>query len=107
MQSYVIHLWEKPVNVLPMGNPATHYFFFLLINRHADPILANANLIFPRESSHLFKIAEIERVLTYEIIKDDLLCLRLNILRRFGELLQKTFFVFNFPHLVSTTHKSV
>lgn len=79
----MVHLWEKPINVLPMGNPVAHHLFLLFINRHADPILPNADLVFPGEPSHLLKISEIEGIITYEILKDDFLRLSPDILREF------------------------
>ena len=103
----MIHLWEKPVNVLPMGNSVAHYLFLLFIYRQADPVMSNADLVFPRKPSHLLKVSKIERILTYEVLKDYLLRLSLDTLREFGKFLQKALFVFNFPHLVSETHRSV
>ena len=103
----MIHLWKNPINILPMGNPGADYHFFLFVYRHADPIVSNANLVFPRKPSHLLKVSEIERVLTPEIFKDDFLRLNLDTLRKLGKFLQEALFVFNFPHLVSKIHKSV
>jgi len=90
-----------------MSNPVADYLFLLLIYRQADPIISNADLVFTRKPSHLLKVSEIERIFTYEILKDEFLRLSLDTLREFGKFLQKTFFVFNFPHLVSKTHSSV
>lgn len=103
----MIHLWEKPVNVLPMGNPVADYLFLLFIYYHADSVMPNADLVFPRKPSQLLKVSQIERILTYEILEDELLCLSLDTLRKVGKFLQKALFVFNFPHLVSKSHRNV
>jgi hypothetical protein len=76
----VIHLWEKPINVFTMGNPVADYHFLLFICRHADPIVSNTDLVFSRIPSHLLKVSDIEGVLAYEILKDDLLGLGLDTL---------------------------
>jgi hypothetical protein len=83
----VIHLWGKPVNVFPRGNPVADYLFLLFIYRHDDPLASNTDLAFSRIPSHLFKVTDTERVFAYEILKNDLFGLSLDTLRKFGELL--------------------
>jgi len=70
-----------------MGNPVADYRFLLFICRHADPIVSNADFVFSRIPSHLRKVSDTERVFTYEILKDDLFGLGLDILRKLGKLL--------------------
>ena len=104
---YRIHLWKNSINVLPMGNPGTDYHFLLFVYGYADPVVPNTDFVFSGKPSHLLKISEIERILTPEIFKDDLLRLSLDIFRKLSKFLQEALFVLNFPHLVSKTHKSV
>ena len=50
-----------------MGNPGADYYFLFFVYRYADPIVSNADFVFPGKPSHLLKISEIERILTPEI----------------------------------------
>src|SRR4030043_2091498 len=84
LPDYVIRLWEKPVDVLSMCNSVTDYDFLLFVYRNPDSVLTNADLVFSWITFHLLKVSEIERIITYEIFKDRLLCLSLNTLRKSG-----------------------
>jgi len=60
----MIKLWENPVNLFPMGNSAADHDFLVFIYCKANPVLTNADLLFPWIPLHLFKVSEVERVLT-------------------------------------------
>ncbi len=83
----MISLWKKSVNVFTMGNPVADNQFLLFIYRHTNPVVPNANLVFIRMPFHLLKIAEIKRIVTYEIIKNDFLSLLLDTFRKLGKFL--------------------
>ena len=65
-----------------MSNTATDYLLLLLsIYRQTDPILPDANFVFPGKPSHLLQVSEVIRILTYERFKEDLFRLSLDTFR--------------------------